>query len=67
MLAKLFNGNPFASATLTSVLSAIGGYALAHFNPGALTPTGATIFGIATSILGVLVHHNATPTPPAGR
>lgn len=67
MLAKLFNGNPFASATLVSILSAAGGYLMSHLNPGALTPLGATIFGVVTSVLGVVVHHNATPTPPAGR
>lgn len=64
LLAKFFNGNPFASVTIAGVLTALGGFALAHFDPSKLTPTGATIYAIIAAGIGVLVHHSNTPTAP---
>lgn len=64
LLAKLFNGNPFASVTIAGLLTALGGYGIAHFDPSKLTPLGATIYAVIAAGLGVLVHHSNTPTAP---
>lgn len=61
-LGGIFKGNPLASITIGSVVSALGGYALAHFDPSKLTPVGVSIFGVASTIIGVLTHHNNQST-----
>lgn len=60
LLAKLFTGNPVGSITLASLLSLGGTYLATHFDVTKLTPTGAAIYTVLVSVVGVLTHHTAT-------
>lgn len=60
LLQLLLKGNPLKSITLTGVLTLLGGYLLAHFDPTMLTPTGATVYAVVAGALGVLLHHGGT-------
>lgn len=60
LLAALLKGNPLKSVTLTGLLTLIGGYLMAHFDPSLLTPTGATVYAVVAGALGVLLHHGGS-------
>lgn len=60
MLAKFFTGNPLGSITLASIVTLVGGYLVAHFDPSKLTPAGLTAWTVVSAIVGVLTHHTTT-------
>lgn len=57
LLKKIFNGNPFTTVTLASIITTAGGYFFTHFDPSKLTPTGFAIYGVVTTVVGALTHH----------
>lgn len=64
ILSTFLKGNPLASVTLSGLLTILGSYLIAHFDPSALTPTGVTVWAIVSAGIGVLTHHAATPVAP---
>lgn len=62
LLGKLFNGNPFASVTVASVLALLGAYLTTHLDASKLTPTGMAIYSVVVAVVGVLTHSQNKPT-----
>lgn len=57
---KLWNGNPFGSVTVASVLMAVFAFIAAHFDPSQLTALGSAVWGILGGVIGALTHHAVT-------
>ena len=64
---KLWNGNPFGSITVTTILVAILGFIAAHLDPSHLTALGTAAWGVIGGVVGALTHHAVTlPQPGTG-
>lgn len=62
LLGKFFNGNPFASVTVASLLAVLGAYLTTHLDASKLTPTGLAVYTVVTAVVGVLTHSQNKPT-----
>jgi hypothetical protein len=50
--SRLFTFNPLRSITFGAIVAAVLTFLVQHFDPSALTPTGAQIWGVIVAVMG---------------